>query len=119
MSEGIYGKTWASEVVEAFIKKYACGSKKLAELLNISEFKLYYILVRALRTNQTRWEVLKRVIKHIQEDKSMPSCLATENYLKYVKYLASFEVINLKESEEISEKVVDIMKLFDASLYWT
>lgn len=91
-SETIYGDMWAEDTVQLFLKKYARATSLLARVFDIPVDKLHKVLKNALRSNQARFEQVKRAVKVVHND-----TLFTGG--------AQFKASNLEEKRDYLTKV--------------
>jgi hypothetical protein len=81
-----YSEDWGKRVVEEFLEKYSRGAYYLCQQTGIKNWQLYRVMVHAVCHQQTRWEIVKRMVKHLDQyeaDMEFPEMRAL--YLTFVK----------------------------------
>lgn len=63
----IYSFRFAESVVDSFIEKYARATIFVCKKCNIKGNAFRYGLIKAFMYNQTRWKVLREMIKYVEK----------------------------------------------------
>lgn len=101
-----YSRHWAQERYFEFHQKYARATEIFRKVYGVDPVLFNETMIRALQSNQPRWERLKAVIKILDRDKELQTVLLrhkltdTEKrkYLTYVGFCVTEEMLNQAES---------------------